>query len=354
MAKTSFKDTRQQSAQLLRSLEGGKYSPVYLLMGDEPYHIDLISDYIAENVLPDEAKAFNQVILYGKDVDGAAVTNQARRYPVMSSHQVVIVRQAQNMSGIDNLIHYLASPSPSTILVLSYQGKSMDRRLAVFKKINEAGTVLESVAPRDYEVGGWITDTVGSRGIGIDPEAVQMIADHVGADLKKIVNELEKLFTRLPVDLKTITADHIEQNIGISKEYNNFELTKALSGRDIKQALMIADHFAANPKDNPLMVTIAVLFNHFQRIVTLNISRWEHKRENKPMASEQEIAKLLGLSHAFFVSEYLTASANYPNSKAFPILGLLREWDMKSKGMDSGSADQGQLLKELILRISMV
>ena len=354
MAKTSFKESRTQSASILRSLSQGQYSPVYLLMGEEPYHIDLITDYITSNILAEEQKAFDQVVIYGKDTDGAAVTQQARRYPVMSPCQVVVVRQAQNMARIDDLGHYLENPSPQTILVLSYQGKSMDRRSALFKKIDQKGVVFESVAPRDYEVGGWVTDHISQRGISADPVAVQMIADHVGTDLKKIGRELDKLFTRLPEDVKVITADHVEQNIGISKEYNNFELTKALSNRNIRQALTIADHFAANPKDNPLVVTLTVLFNHFQRIVTFNIMKWERKRDGKPSPSPQEIARQLGLSHAFFVEEYLTASTNYPNSKAFPILGLLRQWDMKSKGMDTGSAGDGELLRELILRISMI
>ena len=354
MAKTTFKDSRTGAMSLLQSLAAGKYAPVYLLMGEEPYHVDLITDYISANALPEEQKAFNQVVLYGKDTDGAAVTQQARRYPMMSDRQVVVVRQAQNMPKIDDLAHYLESPSPSTVLVLSYQGKSMDRRSALFKKINEKGVVLESVTPRDYEVGGWIADTISRRNLSADPRAVQMIADHVGTDLKKIASELDKLLTRLPEGTASITVEHVEQNIGISKEYNNFELTKALSGRNTRQALLIAGHFAANHKDNPLTVTITVLFNHFQRIVTLNIMKWERNRNGKQIISPQEIARQLGLSHAFFVDEYLTASANYPNSKAFHILGLLRQWDMKSKGMDAGSTDDRELLRELILRISML
>lgn len=354
MAKLNFKEVQSQCSTLLSTMKGGVYSPIYLLMGEEPYYIDLIADYIQDHALEPSERDFNQTILYGKDTNAAQVISQARRYPMMSSRQVVVVREAQAMGQIDELTHYLGAPMKSTVLVLCYKGKSIDKRSVLYKKMVASGAVIvESVAPRDYEISGWVSQMVASKGLTIEHKAVAMIADFIGADLAKIENEIDKLLTRLDSTTKNITPDMVEQNIGISKDYNNFELTKALSARDIKQALTIADHFAANPKDNPLMVTTSVLFNHFQRIVTLNIYKWEAKQKKVPLGSESDIAKLLGLSHSFFVQEYMMASQNYPNTKAFPILGLIRQWEMKSKGMGAGSADQGELLKELILRIAL-
>lgn len=355
MAKLNFKEVQSQCATLLSTLKGGVYAPIYLLMGEEPYYIDLISDYIQEHALDVADRDFNQMVIYGKDTTGGQVVGQARRYPMMSSRQVVLVREAQAMAQIEELVHYVNAPLSSTVLVLCYKGKSLDKRSVLYKKlVASKAIIMESVAPRDYEISGWVSQMVASKGRAIEHKAVAMIVDFIGADLAKIEGEIDKLLTRLDSSTKTITPDMVEQNIGISKDYNNFELTKALSMRDIKQALNIAQHFAANPKDNPLMVTTSVLFNHFQRIVALNIYKWEAKQKKIPLPSETEIAKLLGLAHSFFVQEYMTASQNYPNSKAFPILGLIREWEMKSKGMGAGSADQGELLKELILRIALV
>lgn len=354
MAKLNFKDVQSQSATLLTTMRGGSFASIYVLMGPEPYFIDLIADFITDNALAVAERDFNQVILYGKETSANAVITQARRYPMMSARQVVVVRQAQFLSDLDALAHYVVNPLESTILVICHKDKSIDKRSQLYKKLAASGAiVVESVAPRDYEIGGWITEMVKSKGCAIEPKAVAMLSDFVGADLSKIENEIDKLLTRLDQGTTNITADHIEQNIGISKEYNNFELTRAISARDVRSALAIAEHFAANPKDNPLVVTMSVLFNHFQRIVTLNIYRWESRRKKVPMGSEAQIATLLGLSHPFFVREYLAAADNYPNAKAFAILGLIREFEMKGKGMGAGSMDHGELLKELLLRIAI-
>lgn len=276
---------------------------------------------------------------------------------MMSRRQVVIVREAQSLRNFDALGIYAGQPLASTVLVICYKGKSLDKRSAVYKQLAgcKGAVTLEAAAPRDYEMEGWIRELFASKGCKIEPKAIQMIADHLGTELQKIDNEVEKLFTRLPEGTREITAAHIEQNIGISKDFNNFELTRALSERDMARALMIADHFAANPKDNPIMVTLATLFNHFQRIVTLGIAKWENQKLGRPAMtglSEIEIAKLLKLPSPFFAREYIGASANYPNAKVFTILGWLREYDMKSKGMNAGSAEHGELLRELILRIA--
>lgn len=357
MAKQSFKDVQRQAEQIMASLEKGAYAPIYLLTGEEGFYTDKISGYIAAHALSDTEREFDQTVVYGKDTDGAAVVSLCRRYPMMSARQVVIVREAQTLRGFDALGIYARQPLLSTVLVICYKGKSIDKRSAVYKQLTgcKGTVVLESSAPRDYEMEGWIRGLFASRGCRIEPKAVQMIADHLGTELQKIDNEVEKLFTRLPEGTREITAADIEQNIGISKDFNNFELTRALSERDMARALMIADHFAADPKSNPLTVTIATLFSHFQRIVTLGIAKWENQKQGRPaMAglSDTEIARLLKLPSPFFAKEYIGASANYPNAKVFTILGWLREYDMKSKGMNAGSAEHGELLRELILRIA--
>ncbi len=357
MAKQSFKEVQQQARQIVAALEGGTYAPLYLLMGEEGFYTDKISGYIAAHALGEAEREFNQTVVYGKDTDGPTVVSLCRRYPMMSRRQVVIVREAQSLRNFDALGIYAGQPLASTVLVICYKGKSLDKRSAVYKQLAgcKGAVTLEAAAPRDYEMEGWIRELFASKGCKIEPKAIQMIADHLGTELQKIDNEVEKLFTRLPEGTREITAAHIEQNIGISKDFNNFELTRALSERDMARALMIADHFAANPKDNPIMVTLATLFNHFQRIVTLGIAKWENQKHGRPAMtglSEIEIAKLLKLPSPFFAREYIGASANYPNAKVFTILGWLREYDMKSKGMNAGSAEHGELLRELILRIA--
>lgn len=354
MAKQSFKEVVSQSTSILSGLKARKFSPIYLLMGEETYHIDLIANYIARHALTADEQEFNQVVLYGKDSGAEAVISQARRYPMMAERQVVIVREAQSMSGFEQLIHYANSPMLSTVLVLCYKGKSLDKRSMIYKQISKVGTVFETVMPRDYEIAGWIADMVKSRGLSIEPKAVQMLGEHIGANLEKISSEIDKLITRLPDATRSITAEDIERNVGISKDFNNFELTRALSERDFRRALVIAEYFASNAKDNPLVVTLSLLFVHFQRIVILNIHKWDSQKRGAHIGSEYDLAKLLKLPNAYFVGEYVTASNNYPGAKASAILGLIRQWDGKSKGMNVGSMAPEGLLRELILRISLI
>ena len=350
-SKRSFKDTIEEYAVLTRSVAERKFAPVYLLMGDEPYFIDRLTDQLAESILPEADRAFNQLIVYGKDTEAGAVINFCRQIPMGGTFQVVIVREAQQLRKLEQLSLYTQSPVKSTVLVLCHKEKNVDKRSQLYKQIESKGVVFESVRPRDYEIGPWLTDYIRSKGCSIDSKSVAMLTDFLGADIAKITNELGKLLTYLPEGTKTITADHIEQNIGISKEFNNFELTKALSERNMTRALRIADHFARNPKDNPLLVTISALFTHFQRIFILNYQKWLSKRKGIAMPQDMELARMLKLPTAFFLKEYQQASALYPNNKVFAIMGLLREYDLKSKGMNTGQADDGELLKELLLKI---
>lgn len=353
-AKASFKDSVNEYDKIMRDLAAKKFSPIYLLMGEESYFIDKISDYISNNILTEGERAFNQIVAYGNDIDAGNIANYARQMPMMGGRQVVIIKEAQKLSKIESLAAYTQSPVDTTTLVICHKEKNLDKRSVLYKSINERGIVFESVKPRDYEIGGWLTDFVKSKGLAMDAKALAMLTEHLGADIPKIANELDKLLTSLPAGTTTITADHIEQNIGISKEFNNFELTKAMSEKNLTKAMTIADYFARNPKDNPIVVTISMLFTHFQRIFILNYQRWYAKKRGTQMPSDMELARLLKLPTAFFLNEFKAAAANYPNAKVFTILGLIREYDMKSKGMNVGSTDNGELLKELLLKIVML
>lgn len=352
--KKSFRDTVEAHGALRGQIAARKFAPVYLLMGDEPYFIDSLTAQLAEGILTEAEKAFNQLIVYGKDTEAGAVINFCRQVPMMGSYQVVIVKEAQQLRSLDKLSLYTQTPSPTTILILCHKEKNMDKRWQLYKQIESVGVVFESVRPRDYEIAAWLSDYVRSKGCAMDPKAMSMLTDYLGADIAKITNELGKLLTYLPQGTKTITADHIEQNIGISKEFNNFELTRALSEKNMAKAMQIADHFARNPKENPLLLTITALFTHFQRIFILNYQRWLSKKQARPMPSDMEMARMLKLPTAFFLKEYVQAASLYPNNKVFVILGLLREYDLKSKGMNTGQASDGELLQELLLKIMIL
>lgn len=352
--KKTFRDTVESHGALSKQIAARKFAPVYLLMGDEPYFIDSLAAQLAEGILTEEEKAFNQLIVYGKDSEAGAVINFCRQVPMMGSFQVVIVKEAQQLRSLDKLSLYTQALSPTTILILCHKEKNMDKRWQLYKQIESAGAVFESVRPRDYEIAAWLSDYVRSKGCTIDPKAMSMLTDYLGADIAKITNELGKLLTYLPEGTRAITADHIEQNIGISKEFNNFELTRALSEKNMAKAMQIADHFARNPKENPLLLTITALFTHFQRIFILNYQRWLSKKQARPLPSEMELARMLKLPTAFFLKEYTQAASLYPNNKVFAILGLLREYDLKSKGMNTGQASDGELLQELLLKIMIL
>ncbi len=329
----------------------GRIAPVYLLMGAEGYFIDSLADLLADKLLPEEQRAFNQTIVYGKDVEAGAVVNLCRQMPMMGGRQVVIVREAQQMKKLDQLSLYTASPGATTVLVLCHKEKAIDKRLQLYKQIAAAGVVFESVAPYDSEIGGWLSDHIRSRGCTIEPQALRMLTDNLGVDIAKIANELTKLLTFLPEGTVNITADHVENNIGISKEFNTYELTRALSERNASKAMLIATHFARNPKDNPLIVTLSTLFTHFQRIFTLNYLGWSARNRGQAMPSDMEISRLLKLPNPFFLGEYKQAAALYPNKKVFAILGLIRQYDLRAKGLDNGNTSEGELMKELLLKI---
>ncbi len=349
--KTGFRESAELFGLLSKEIGQRQIAPIYLLMGEEPYFIDRLGDLLATSILDETERAFNQTVVYGKDADGAAIVNLCRQMPMMGGRMVVIIREAQQLKKLELLAGYTRQPAASTVLVVCHKEKNVDRRTPFYKSCAEHGVVFESVPPRDYELGPWLDGFVRSKGLAMDARATAMLVDHLGADIGKIAGELDKLATSLPVGTKTVTAEIIEQYIGISKEFNTFELTRALSEKDSAKAMRIADHFARNPKEYPFVVTISQLFTHFQRIFILNYERWRARRENRPMAQEMELAKMLRLPHSFFLKEFQLAANNYPTPKVFTILGLLREYDLKSKGVENGSAGDGELLKELLLKI---
>ena len=351
--KVGFKDSVAEYERLKKDIAGNKFAPLYLLMGDEGYFIDSLGDLLGETILEPAERDFNQVTLYGKDSDAGAIVNLCRQMPMMGKYQVVILKEAQQLRKIEQLALYTKNPSPTTILILCHKEKNLDKRSQLYKQIAEKGKVLESVRPRDYEIGPWLGEFIKGRGYSIHPRALGMLVDHLGVDISKISNELTKLVTFLPEDVKEITDDHVEQNIGISKEYNNFELTKALSEKNMEKVMRISDHFARNPKDNPLVVTISIVFSHFQRIFILNYQRWAAQCRGGQLPSDIELSAMLRLPNPYFLREYKQAAAIYPNKKVFNILGLLREYDLKSKGMGSVPGQEGELLKELMLKILM-
>ncbi|RAJ11865.1 DNA polymerase III delta subunit [Olleya aquimaris] len=310
-------------------------------MGEEAYYIDKISDFIEDTVLTEEERGFNQMVLYGRDVSIEDIVSNAKRFPMMAERQVVIVKEAQDLARtIDQLADYAKNPQPSTVLVLCYKYKSIDKRKAVYKTIKKTGYVYESKKLYDNQVPDWIRRVLSPKGYSITPKAAQMLVEFLGTDLSKISNELEKLQIVLPKDTQ-ITPDHIEENIGISKDYNNFELRKAIGTKNTAQAFKIVHYFADNPKDNPMVVTVSLLFNFFSQLLHL------HGMSDK---NPRNVASALRVN-PYFVNEYLDAARNYPMRKVSQVIATLREFDVKSKGVNSNAVPQGDLLKELLVKI---
>lgn len=326
--------------EITGNLQKKIYHPIYFLMGEETYFIDKISDYIADNVLTEAEKGFNQTVLYGKDLEPSTIIGNARRFPMMANHQVIIVREAQNIKKIEDLEPYVKNPLNSTILVINYKYKTLDKRKTFPKLIDQKGVLFESKKIYDNQLPAWITTYLKNQRYTISPQAAAMIAEYLGTDLGKVVNELDKLIISLPVGTQ-ITPDQIEKNIGISKEFNVFELQNALGDRDLLRANRIINYFGANPSSNPVTVVVSALFSYFSKLLNY------HFLEDK---SQNNVASVLQV-HPFFVKNYVAAAKNYNIKKLVEIVSILREYDMKSKGWGNVSASQADLQKEMIYRI---
>jgi DNA polymerase-3 subunit delta len=327
--------------EIISTLKQKQYKPIYFLMGDEPYFIDLITQYITDNILTEAEKSFNQLILYGKDTDTPSIINTAKRFPMMASHQVVIVKEAQHLRDIDNLQYYAEKPLQSTILVINYKYKKLDKRKKLYKLINDQGIVFASDKLYEDKVAPWITAYLQQKNLKINPKAAALLVEFLGNDLGRLVNELEKLILTLPKNVDAIDSEHIEKNIGISKDYNNFELQKALIDKDVLKANRIVNYFTKNSKDNPFVVTITVLFSFFSKLLLL------HNAKDK---SRTGLASMLKV-HPYFIPDYQKASKIYSPSRVISIISWLREYDVKSKGLGNVSTPHGELLKEMIYKI---
>jgi DNA polymerase III subunit delta len=330
-----------QARQIVSDIQQGNIKPIYFLMGEEPYYIDRITDFIADNILSEEERGFNQMVVYGRDSSIDDIVSNAKRYPMMAERQVVIVKEAQDLSRtIEKLVDYAENPQPTTVLVMCYKYKKIDKRKKLYKAIAKTGVIFEGKKMYENQVGDWIIKTMKSRGYGISPKAAQMLVEFLGTDLGKIDNELQKL-QLICTEGTTISPEIIENNIGISKDFNNFELRKAIGEKDTLKAHRIINYFAQNPKDNPMVVTISSLFAYFSQVLQY------HGLQDKSKAS---VAKQLKVN-PYFVSDYVAAARNYPMKKVSQTISQLQETDVKSKGVGASNVPQGDLLKELLVKI---
>jgi DNA polymerase-3 subunit delta len=328
--------------EIVRNLKNEVYSPVYFLMGEEDYYIDRISDYLVNHALTETEKEFNLTVLYGADTDIATVINAAKRYPMMSKYQVVVVKEAQHLRNIEELTYYLQKPLASTILVFCYKHGALDRRKKITAEIEKAGVLFESKKLKEAQLPGFISSYLKRKQVEIEPKASEMMAEFVGADLNRMAGELEKLIITLPAGQKRITPELIERNIGISKDYNNFELRNALIAKDVLKANQIVKYFEENPKNNPLQVTLAVLFNFFANLMLAYYA---------PEKTDQGIAAQLGLRSPWQSKDYMIAMQKYSGVKVMQIIWAIRECDAKSKGIGNPSTPDGELLRSLVYMI---
>lgn len=330
--------------EIRKDIKAKRYKPIYFLCGEESYFIDRITTMIEETVLTADEKAFNQTVLYGNDISMSTVTDTARRFPMMSERQVVVVREAQNIKDFDNLLPYIDHFQPSTVLLFAYKNKKPDKRKGVFKKLGGSPNCVyfESAKLYDNKIPEWITGYCKEKSYGISLKAANMLAESLGTDLSRVANEIDKLALLLPPGGE-IKETLIEEHTGISKDYNSFELLAALIRKDYLKVNRIVNYFEANPKNNPLVLTISALFKYF-----LNLLTYHYQKKTTPNA--QEMAKLLGV-HPFFMKDYTEGSRVYNAVKCANIISLLREYDMKSKGVGNANISDGELLKELIFKI---
>jgi DNA polymerase-3 subunit delta len=327
--------------KIINDIKAGNIKPIYFLMGDEPYYIDKLTEYIEQNVLQEHERDFNQTILYGRDVTIEDVVGNAKRFPMMADRQVVVVREAQELSRtIDKIESYVENPQPTTVLVFAYKYKTLDKRKKVTKLIDKHGVVFESKKMYDNQVGTWISRVLQGKGYSIEPKANAMLVEFLGNDLSRISNELNKLQIILPKG-HTINPKDIEENIGFSKDFNVFELQNALGSRNQLKAYQIAQYFADNPKDNPMVVTTSLVFSFFIKLL-----KYHGLKDKNP----KNVAAVLGVS-PYFLKDYDVALKNYPMKKVSSIVATLRDIDVKSKGVGANSLPNHDLLKEMLVKI---
>ncbi len=331
---------------VLSDIKAGKYAPVYFLQGDESFYIDQIADYIEENAIEEAQKGFNQVIVYGKDIDVAGILNHAKRFPMMSDRQVVIVKEAHEIADLGKedrqkmMLTYLQNPVPSTILVFCYKYKTLDKRKALGKNIEKLAVCVTSKKMYDNQLPDWVESYIKTKGCTIEVKAKQMLVDFLGNDLKKLSNEIDKILINFTGSI-TISPEHVQKYVGISKEYNVFELQNAIINKNVVKANKIVNYFEANPRKNPIIPVIAVLFGFFSKLLI------GHHQKDK---SDANLSSAMGVNK-FFLKDYKNALRHYNLLKTIHSLGYLKEADLRSKGVGSGTMTEGDNLRELVFKI---
>lgn len=328
---------------VMRDLQARKFAPVYYLMGDEAYYIDKISDWIAENVLQPEERDFNQTVLFGSDVTAAQVIDMAKRYPMMSEYQVVIVKEAQNIRHMEPIEAYLQKPLTSTILVFCHKNGALDRRKRLVGVIDKVGVLYESKKLKERDLPAFIENYLREKGVGIDDKSNLLIAESIGSDLNRLTSELDKLIISLPENDRRVTPQIVEDQIGVSKDFNGFELRDAIVYKNVFKANQIIDYFDKNPKAGSIYAFLPLLFNYFENLM---IAFYCPKR-NDP----NEVARYLDMKSSWAVQQYMTGMRNYTGMKTLQIIRKIREIDAKSKGLDNPNTPPGELMKELVFFI---
>ncbi len=330
--------------EIVSDARSGVFRPVYLLMGDEPYYVDMVCDAILEHCLDESERDFNQTVCYGADVDADSVITAARRYPMFAERQLVVVKEAQMMKNLEELALYCQKPLESTVLVIAMHGASADKRKSLYKTVSKMGVVVESTALRDYEMPKWISMFYQTKGLKIAPDAAALLAEHAGTDLNKIAIETEKMMKNLPEGTVDVSAADIEKNVGISRQFSIFELTKELSFKNAPKALRIASYIGSAAKF-AMPMAVSALYTHFYRIL-----KYGALLAKNPRTANDQKAKVLGVNPYFF-QEYDTAVRNYPLKKCMAVIALLKEYDYKGKGGDAGEATPAGLMMEMTARI---
>ncbi len=334
----------QQCESIISDVHAGRFAPVYLLMGDEPYYPELVCQAIVDNCLQDFEKDFNETICYGSDVTASQIVTTARRFPMMAERQLVVVKEAQQMKGIEDLAVYCTEPLDSTVLVILMHKASADKRRGLYKAVQKNGIVVDSPAIRDYEISRWISSYYAGRGLSIDPPAAALLGESAGTDLSVIVAETEKLLRNLPEGSTHIRVEDIEKNVGISRQFSIFELTRELSLKNSSKAIKIATHIG-NEAKFAMPMAVSALYTHFYRIL-----KYEAALMQNPRMSPQEKATVLGVN-PFFVRDYDAATRNYPAKSAMNVISMLCEFDYLGKGGDGAALSPDQLLIELTAKI---
>ncbi len=345
MAKQTGSDTQLQFNAMLADIKAGKFAPVYILMGEEPYYSDVIMEAILQNVLQPHERDFNQTIVYAQDTTTADIVQACRRYPMFAERQLVMVKEAQHLAKLDVLEQYIENPAPETVLVMAFTGKSVDKRTGFYKKAKGSAAILESVAVSEWNVAKWIFSYIQDKGYSIAPDALQLMAEHTGNGLRKIVLEIDKLFKGLPDNIKEISVKDVEQNIGVSKEFTAFELSRAIVFKEYDKAFKIAHFFGQNPKKYPLVLTLGAMFFFFSRLLKC------HAYYLKDGGMPENAIRKAGVFSQAQIKEYVAAMRAFSVKKTMSVIATIKEYDYKSKSGTAGQAADGDLLLELISKI---